>query len=183
VPSPVAAGALRDASGNPYVFAPLQALSAAALAQRDIGLLLNAPARDKLNEGARHRVPLPAKLALGEGIEAGALYPNVETDPIWHCARGNKVPMDIRTANRMSNRMARRERGLRAASPARDLSKAASPWPRRCKAPEVRSPGVFGHVPNSAERSRSRPHSDFVHLRSNPIEFLSRWQQQLGIKD
>ena len=57
-------------------------------------MLLNAPSRDKLNKGARHRVPLHAKLALGEGIEAGALNPNVETDPIWHCARGNKVPLE-----------------------------------------------------------------------------------------
>ena len=45
------------------------------------------------------------------------------------------------------------ERGLRVASPARDLSKAASPWRRRRKAPGVRSLGVFGHVPNSADRS------------------------------
>ncbi len=41
---------------------------------------------------------------------------------------------------------------------------------------------VAGH-PKSAEQLQAAGVADFVHPRSNPIEFLEKWQQRLGIKD
>ena len=41
---------------------------------------------------------------------------------------------------------------------------------------------VAGH-PESAEQLLALGVADFVHLRSNPIEFLEKWQQLVGIKD
>jgi methylmalonyl-CoA mutase len=40
---------------------------------------------------------------------------------------------------------------------------------------------VAGH-PDSAEQLRAAGVADFVHVRSNPIEVLGKWQDQLGIK-
>jgi methylmalonyl-CoA mutase len=45
------------------------------------------------------------------------------------------------------------------------------------------TPVVIAGNPESAEELRALGVADFVHLRSNPIEFLTRWQQRLGIKD
>ncbi len=45
------------------------------------------------------------------------------------------------------------------------------------------TPILVAGNPETKEHLQAAGVSDFVHLRSNPIEFLSRWQQQLGIKD
>ncbi len=44
-------------------------------------------------------------------------------------------------------------------------------------------PVVIAGNPDSAEELTKLGIADFVHLRSNPVEFFSRWQQRLGIKD
>ena len=36
--------------------------------------------------------------------------------------------------------------------------------------------------PESAEQLRAAGVADFIHIRSNPIDVLTNWQQQLGIK-
>ena len=36
--------------------------------------------------------------------------------------------------------------------------------------------------PDSAEQLRAAGVADFIHVRSNPIEVLTTWQQRLGIK-
>jgi methylmalonyl-CoA mutase len=48
---------------------------------------------------------------------------------------------------------------------------------RECKTPVV----VAGN-PDSAEQLRAAGVVDFIHIRSNPIEVLTAWQQKLGIK-
>jgi len=45
------------------------------------------------------------------------------------------------------------------------------------------TPVVIAGNPDSAEELRKLGIADFIHLRSNPIEFLAQWQQRLGIKD
>ena len=45
------------------------------------------------------------------------------------------------------------------------------------------TPILVAGNPETKEHLQAAGVADFVHLRSNPIEFLSRWQQRLGIKD
>jgi len=45
------------------------------------------------------------------------------------------------------------------------------------------SPIVVAGNPDSAERLRAAGVDDFVHIRSNPIAFLTKWLQRLGIED
>ncbi len=52
----------------------------------------------------------------------------------------------------------------------------------RLKALDRKTPVIVAGNPESAEQLRAAGVADFVHLRSNPIEFLANWQQQLGIK-
>ncbi|MGA3162316.1 MAG: methylmalonyl-CoA mutase family protein [Terracidiphilus sp.] len=53
----------------------------------------------------------------------------------------------------------------------------------RLKSLKREIPVIIAGNPDSAEQLRAAGVADFVHLRSNPIEFLTRWQQRLGIKD
>jgi methylmalonyl-CoA mutase len=46
-----------------------------------------------------------------------------------------------------------------------------------------RTPVIVAGNPDSIEQLQAAGVADFVHLRSKPIEFLAKWQQQLGIKD
>ena len=46
-----------------------------------------------------------------------------------------------------------------------------------------KTPVLVAGNPDSAEQLRAAGVADFVHMRSNPIELLSAWQQRLGIKD
>jgi methylmalonyl-CoA mutase len=46
-----------------------------------------------------------------------------------------------------------------------------------------KTPVIVAGNPDSIEQLRAAGVADFVHLRSNPIEFLAKWQQRLGIKD
>jgi hypothetical protein len=41
---------------------------------------------------------------------------------------------------------------------------------------------VVAGNPDSAEQLRAAGVVDFIHIRSNPIEVLTAWQQKLGIK-
>jgi methylmalonyl-CoA mutase len=45
------------------------------------------------------------------------------------------------------------------------------------------TPVIVAGSPDSAEQLQAAGVEDFVHLRSNPIEVLAKWQQRLGIKD
>jgi methylmalonyl-CoA mutase len=42
---------------------------------------------------------------------------------------------------------------------------------------------IVAGYPDSVEQLQAAGVADFVHLRSNPIELLAKWQQRLGIKD
>jgi len=42
---------------------------------------------------------------------------------------------------------------------------------------------VIAGNPDSAEQLRAIGFEDFVHIRSNPIAVLTKWQQRLGIED
>jgi hypothetical protein len=42
---------------------------------------------------------------------------------------------------------------------------------------------IIAGNPDSTEQLQAAGVADFVHLRSNPIELLTKWQQRLGIKD
>ena len=44
------------------------------------------------------------------------------------------------------------------------------------------TPVLVAGNPDSAEELKAAGVADFVHIRTNPIEFLTRWQQQLGIE-
>ena len=44
------------------------------------------------------------------------------------------------------------------------------------------TPVIVAGNPDSAEQLRASGVADFIHVRSNPIEVLARWQQRLGIK-
>jgi methylmalonyl-CoA mutase len=46
-----------------------------------------------------------------------------------------------------------------------------------------KTPMVVAGNPESAEQLRAAGVADFIHIRSNPIELLTTWQQRLGIKD
>jgi len=45
------------------------------------------------------------------------------------------------------------------------------------------TPVIVAGNPESAEQLRAAGVADFIHIRSNPIELLTTWQQRLGIKD
>lgn len=45
------------------------------------------------------------------------------------------------------------------------------------------APVIVAGNPESTEQLRAAGVADFVHIRSNPIELLTTWQQRLGIKD
>jgi methylmalonyl-CoA mutase len=53
----------------------------------------------------------------------------------------------------------------------------------RLKALGNKTPVIIAGSPDSAEQLQAAGVADFVHLRSNPIEVLAKWQQRLGIKD
>ena len=53
----------------------------------------------------------------------------------------------------------------------------------RLKAFKREIPVIVAGNPDSAEHLQAAGVADFVHLRSNPIEVLVKWQQRLGIKD
>jgi methylmalonyl-CoA mutase len=44
-------------------------------------------------------------------------------------------------------------------------------------------PVIIAGYPDSSEQLKATGVADFIHIRTNPIEFLTKWQQQLGIKD
>lgn len=48
---------------------------------------------------------------------------------------------------------------------------------------ERKIPLMVAGYPDTAEQLKANGIADFVHVRTNPIEFLARWQQQLGIED
>jgi methylmalonyl-CoA mutase len=52
----------------------------------------------------------------------------------------------------------------------------------RLKSLKHEIPVIIAGYPDSAEQLHAAGIADFIHLRSNPIEFLTRWQQRLGIK-
>jgi methylmalonyl-CoA mutase len=45
-----------------------------------------------------------------------------------------------------------------------------------------KTPVIVAGNPECAEQLRAAGVADFIHVRSNPIEVLTAWQQQLGIK-
>jgi len=45
------------------------------------------------------------------------------------------------------------------------------------------TPVLVAGNPESSEQLRAAGIADFIHLRTNPIEFLTAWQLRLGIKD
>jgi len=53
----------------------------------------------------------------------------------------------------------------------------------RLKSLKRETPVIIAGNPDSAEQLQAAGVADFVHLRSNPIELLAKWQQRLGIKD
>jgi methylmalonyl-CoA mutase len=53
----------------------------------------------------------------------------------------------------------------------------------RLKALGRKTPVIVAGNPDSVEQLQAAGVADFVHLRSNPIEVLAKWQQRLGIKD
>jgi methylmalonyl-CoA mutase len=52
----------------------------------------------------------------------------------------------------------------------------------KLKALGRKTPMIVAGNPESAEQLRAAGVADFIHARSNPIEVLTNWQQQLGIK-
>jgi methylmalonyl-CoA mutase len=53
----------------------------------------------------------------------------------------------------------------------------------RLEALEHGTPVLIAGMPDSADELRVAGVADFVHIRSNPVEFLTTWQQRLGIRD
>ncbi len=53
----------------------------------------------------------------------------------------------------------------------------------RLKSLKREIPVIIAGYPDSVEQLRTAGVADFVHLRSNPIVFLTKWQQRLGIKN
>jgi hypothetical protein len=45
-----------------------------------------------------------------------------------------------------------------------------------------RTPVIVAGNPEFTEQLQAAGAADFIHIRSNPIEVLTSWQQQLGIK-
>jgi hypothetical protein len=45
------------------------------------------------------------------------------------------------------------------------------------------TPVIVAGSPESKGQLEAAGVADFIHIRSNPIEVLTRWQQRLGIKD
>jgi methylmalonyl-CoA mutase len=54
---------------------------------------------------------------------------------------------------------------------------------RALEATGQETPVVIAGNPESAEQLRAAGVADFIHLRSNPVESLTNWQQRLGIKE
>ncbi len=52
----------------------------------------------------------------------------------------------------------------------------------KLKSIQRKTPVVVAGNPESAEQLRAAGVIDFIHIKSNPIEVLTNWQQQLGIK-
>jgi methylmalonyl-CoA mutase len=52
----------------------------------------------------------------------------------------------------------------------------------KLKALERNTPILIAGNPDSAEQLRAAGVADSVHIRSNPIELLTAWQQRLGIE-
>jgi methylmalonyl-CoA mutase len=50
-------------------------------------------------------------------------------------------------------------------------------------APGRETPVIVAGNPESAEALKALGIAEFVHMRSNPIEVLTKWQERLGIKD
>ena len=46
-----------------------------------------------------------------------------------------------------------------------------------------KTPIIIAGYPDSAEQLKAAGIADFIHIRTNPIELLTKWQQQVGIKD
>jgi hypothetical protein len=44
------------------------------------------------------------------------------------------------------------------------------------------TPVIIAGNPENAEELGTAGIADFVHLRSNPVEVLAKWQEKLGIK-
>jgi len=59
-------------------------LSAAAIAERDVGVLPYAPSPGAFDQRSGHRISDPPEVALGERIITGSLDADVETDPQRH---------------------------------------------------------------------------------------------------
>jgi hypothetical protein len=45
------------------------------------------------------------------------------------------------------------------------------------------TPVIVAGAPDPEGQLQAAGVADFVHIRSNPIEVLTKWQQRLGIKD
>lgn len=52
----------------------------------------------------------------------------------------------------------------------------------KLKALGRKTPVIIAGLPDSSEQLKAAGVADFVHVRSNPIEVLTKWQEQLGIK-
>ncbi|MGO9862040.1 MAG: methylmalonyl-CoA mutase family protein [Terriglobales bacterium] len=52
----------------------------------------------------------------------------------------------------------------------------------KLKALGRKAPVIVAGLPDTAEQLKAAGVADFVHVRSNPIEVLTKWQEQLGIK-
>jgi methylmalonyl-CoA mutase cobalamin-binding subunit len=46
-----------------------------------------------------------------------------------------------------------------------------------------KTPLIVAGYPEDAEQLAAAGIADFIHLRSNAVEVLAKWQQRLGIKD
>ena len=53
----------------------------------------------------------------------------------------------------------------------------------KLKTLERKTPVLIAGNPEEAEQMRAAGVADFVHIRTNPIEFLTAWQQRLGIRE
>ena len=52
----------------------------------------------------------------------------------------------------------------------------------KLKALGRKTPVIVAGNPENAEQLAAAGIADFVHMRSNPVEVLTKWQQRLGIK-
>ncbi len=59
-------------------------------------------------------------------------------------------------------------------------------WQQSCmprlKALGRKTPVIVAGNPENAEQFRAAGIAEFVHMGSNPLEVLTKWQQRLGIK-